>query len=161
MKKIVLAVMGLLLISMTACHVSDPESKQESAEISQEESAEESQKPSNIGIPFEKEGFSVTFHKIEQEGKTITIELTLLRTEVGENMNLTAKERFRLIAADKQITYLSEIYDMDGNSLLGTTVETDQPIHCLCVFHMAEGFEPHQFRFVYDLFGFRYINIEW
>lgn len=166
MKKIVFFLMAILLVALTACQLnpsesSMPESKQEESQVESKVESQEESKASNIEVPFEKQGFTVTFHKIEQEGNTVKITLTLLRTEVGDTMNLTAKQRFRLIAADKQITYLSEIYDMNGNSLLGATVETNEPIKCVCVFHMEEGFEPVMFRFVYDLFGFRYISIDW
>lgn len=170
MKKLICLALSFAVLALSACGPEESRSEseqpeesviiEESQESLETESAEESETPANIGIPFEQEGFTVTFHKIEREGSTVRIEMTVLRSETGDEMNLRAKDRFRLIAADKQITYLSEVYDMEGNSLLGTYIETDQPIHLIAVFVMEEGFEPVQFRFVYDIQGFRYIKID-
>lgn len=173
MKKYIALAMALLLLTLTACgpKVNPDESKnpvnpdesvitEESKETEESQKPEESEAPTNIDVPFEQEGFMVTFHKIERDGNTVRIEMTVLRSETGDEMNLRAKDRFRLIAADKQITYLSEVYDMEGTSLLGTYIETGKPIHMVGVFEMEDGFEPVQFRFVYDIQGFRYIKID-
>ena len=193
-KKIVLLIICLLVASMfvscarandsdpnkdsrTDSEISEPDSTVESESDSESEPEKE---PEWLNQRFEENGFAVTILNYQKEGQKVSIEM-ILEQDGGYEMNLRAKDRFRLINKDRITCYLKEIYDMEGNSLLGSMMEPAKdfgrleiiPLLVLftppsfrkrkknpAVFELEEGFEPVEFRFVYDIQGFAYIKIK-
>ena len=75
-------------------------------------------------------------------------------------VSLSAKERIFVVNADRRSIPVEQVYDSEGNSLMGTSIENGQTLTITAVFTLTDGFTPAAFRYVYDIMGFRRLQAE-
>ena len=122
--------------------------------------ATETQPPQNdIGKQMVADEFAITVVKIKTTDGTYTVVFTLTYSGEGSHA-LNAKERIFVVNSDRRSVSVDDIFDSDGNSLLGTSINQGETITIKAVFSLADGFVPNVFRYVYDTMGFRRIQAQ-
>lgn len=116
--------------------------------------------PSNdIGKEITQDGFTIKVLSVKQEGNKYTAVFTI--SYVGDiSHSLSAKERIFVVNADRRSIPVEQVYDSEGNSLMGTSIENGQTLTITAVFTLTDGFTPAAFRYVYDIMGFRRLQAE-
>ena len=112
----------------------------------------------DIGKLMQKENFAITVHTVNKSAGKYEVTLTLTYTGSGTHA-LNAKERFFVANAAKERITLIDIYNESGSSLLGTSIVSGESIKIRAVYDMPNEFVPDNFRYVYDINGFRYIHV--
>ena len=122
--------------------------------------ATETQPPQNdIGKQMVADEFAITVVEIKTTDGTYTVVFTLTYSGEGSHA-LNAKERIFVVNSDRRSVSVDDIFDSDGNSLLGTSINQGETITIKAVFSLADGFVPNVFRYVYDTMGFRRIQAQ-
>ena len=117
-------------------------------------------KPVNdIGKAISADEFSMTVLSAGWEGEQYVVTLTLTYSG-SESHALSAKQRFFVVNDDRRSTAVENIYDADGNSLLGASIEPGQTLTIKAVFNLKADFGPTSFRYVYDIMGFRRLQAQ-
>ena len=116
--------------------------------------------PNNdIGKEITQDGFTIKVLSVKQEGNQYTAVFAL--SYVGDiSHSLSAKERIFVVNADRRSIPVEQVYDSEGNSLMGTSIENGQTLTITAVFTLTDGFTPAAFRYVYDIMGFRRLQDE-
>lgn len=116
--------------------------------------------PNNdIGKEITQDGFTIKVLSVKQEGNQYTAVFAL--SYVGDiSHSLSAKERIFVVNADRRSIPVEQVYDSEGNSLMGTSIENGQTLTITAVFTLTDGFTPAAFRYVYDIMGFRRLQAE-
>ena len=96
---------------------------------------------------------------MEQSGNQYTVTFTLSYTGEGSHP-FNARERIFVVNSDRRGLAADNIYDGDGNSLLGGSIQPGQTLTIKAVFILSDGFTPSAFRYVYDTMGFRRLQAE-
>lgn len=113
----------------------------------------------DIGKEIAKDGFAIKVLSVEQSGKQYVVILTL--TYSGDEAHaLNAKERFFVVDSDRRSIAVDDIFDTDGNSLLGSSIQPGQTMTIKAIFTLKDGFVPNAFRYVYDIMGFRRLQAQ-
>ena len=113
----------------------------------------------DIGKPITKDEFTVTVTSVHRSGNEYIIELTLSFAGTGEHP-LNARERFFLVNGDRRSVSVEDIRDADGSSLMGTSISGGQTLAITAVFTVTGDFTPSEFRYVYDINGFRRVQVK-
>ena len=113
----------------------------------------------DIGKQLTADEFTIKVLAVQRDGDRYTVIFTL--TYAGEGSHaLNAKERIFVVNSDRRSLAVDNVYDTEGNSLLGSAVQGGQTITIKAVFVLANGSEPTAFRYVYDTMGFRRIQAQ-
>lgn len=168
-----LFLVSLFTLSLCACIAPGPQESEPPVSESTAESVAESTAQSEpeseeseesvyafLEQEFGTEGYRVTIHSYVYEPGRAELRLSLRCTEdEKKGQGLEAKNRFRLRDATKHTSYLTEIYDLEGNSLLGRAIAPGETIELVAIFALPEDFVPVDFHYVYDVQGFREVII--
>ena len=106
----------------------------------------------DIGKEIAKDGFSIIVEEVRKNGQNYEVIVILT---LGETQNLWATNRFRLVNSQKETLYLTNLWDEGGNNMNGADIEIGTTLKLKAEFELPEGFVPVQFRYVYDIQGFR------
>lgn len=113
----------------------------------------------DIGKPITQDEFTVTVTNVQNTGTQYIITLNL--TYAGEkDHTLSAKSRFFIVNSAKRSLEVTDIQDPAGNSIMGGSISAGQTLTITAIFDLTEGFEPVAFRYVYDINGFRRVQVE-
>lgn len=113
----------------------------------------------DIGKEISKDEFSITVLNVQQTDNQYLVTFTLTYFGEGEH-ELSIKERIFVVNSDRRSLAAENAYDIDGNSLLGASIQAGQTMTIQAVFSLNDGFEPVAFRYVYDIMGFRRLQAE-
>ena len=112
----------------------------------------------DIGKPITNDEFTVTVTKVEQENNRYVVTLNL--TYAGEKTHtLSAKSRFFIVNSSKRSLEVTDILDPSGDSIMSGSIAAGQTLTITAIFDLTEGFEPVAFRYVYDINGFRRVQV--
>ncbi len=134
-----------------------PSSEEPTDAPTESEEVTASQPENDLGKTIEQDGFSVIVEKIEQDGDQVTVHVVL---KTAETQDLWATNRFRLINAKKETLYLSLLLDEAGNNRNGGSITANEEERFAAEFQLTDGFEPVEFRYVYDIQGFRDLRVK-
>ena len=122
-------------------------------------SSQPSDTQNDIGKQITDDVFAITVLDAKKEGDNYVVTFTL--TYSGETPHaLNAKERIFVVNDERRSVAVYDVFDIDGNSLLGTSVQKGQTITLKAAFTLPEDFVPSAFRYVYDTMGFRRIQAQ-
>lgn len=113
----------------------------------------------DIGKEIANEGFAITVVNVEQSEDQYIVTFTLSYTGEGDHP-INARERIFVVNSDRRSLAADSVYDADGNSLLGSSIQPGQTLTIKAVFILSDGFTPSAFRYVYDTMGFRRLQAE-
>lgn len=121
------------------------------------EAPPETKSENDIGKTIEQDGFSIVVEEIKRDGDKMTVKVIL---KTAETQDLWATNRFRLINAKKETLHLSLLLDEAGNNRNGGSIKANEEERFIAEFHLTDGFEPVEFRYVYDIQGFRDLRVK-
>ena len=113
----------------------------------------------DIGKEIAMDEFAITVLDVKRSDNQYIVTFTLTYTGEGAH-SLSAKERIFVVNSDRRSIAADNIYDTDGNSLLGGSIQKGQSMTIKAVFILTDGFVPNAFRYVYDIMGFRRLQAE-
>ena len=146
--------------TQTSSSASKAASKAASSASSSQSSSKAASQPkeNDIGKAVEKEYYTVTVHTAAKVSDTYEVTLTLKYSGPGTHP-LSAPERFFIIDAEKNNISVTNIYDENGESLTGSSLNSGESRKIKAVFKLTNGFSPDVFRYVFNINGFQSINI--
>ncbi len=117
-------------------------------------------KPDNdIGKAIEQDGYTITITEMRTEGDKCYVTFTL-RNDAEESHALNARERIFLVNSERRTASVDDVLDENGQSLMGIKLEMGQTVQITAVFTLKNGFQPGEFRYIYDIMGFRKIQLK-